>query len=130
MEDRWGSGERETLALQVVTIVTSAQPRPVGDQQLLPSDNLEAQRGGELVDSHTLLVSKPSTPRNSQRLRVTKPSCPGPAPAWAYLGPEAGLHGGVLHTWPEERCAFSKAIQTPADYTRFPNAPLEVRGST
>lgn len=42
--------------------------------------------------SHTLLAPKPSTPRNSRRLRVTKPSPLGPPPAWSYLGPEAMVH--------------------------------------
>lgn len=78
--------------------------------------------------SHTLLAPKPSTPWNSRHLRVTKPSPLGPPPAWSYLGPEAMVRP---RTWPEERCASSKATRTPAAHTAcFPKPALGVRGST
>lgn len=78
--------------------------------------------------SHTLLARKPSTPWNSQRLRATKPSPLGPPPAWSYLGPEAMVRP---RTWPQERCASSKATRTPAAHTAcFPKPALGVRGST
>lgn len=122
MEDEWGSGERETLALHVVTTVTSAQPRPVGDEQRLPGGNPGSQQRGKRVQSHTPCL------RRSPARPGTHGACVRPSRApWAHH-----LRG---LTWaPRRWCARAPGLRNAALPLKrlglLLKPALGVRGST